>query len=359
MRAQLPMIARIVVSILFIISAVSKMFPIWMFEKQLTDLGVASWCSAPYIARSIIGLELAIGLAIMQRHYLKRLVIPGTMLLLTAFCIHLFIEMVKHGPMNGNCGCFGQLIPMTPLEAFIKNVVTIGILVYIYRTEREIERYKSRLIIPVFLLTLAVLFMFVFFPFCPCEANASEDKALETTLVTDSLSVDSMEIVIQQPVLDTASAVKPDSAVVAVPPMVASRFADMRNFIQGGVEKKAFLDDGKKTICMFAPGCDHCLETAKQLQALRNQMAIPPIYILFMDEEAEKIPDFIANSGLNRPYKVLDIPKFWSLLGSNASTPGVLYLWNGNVMSTWEGIEGNQFSLEQFKTAIQKPYVAK
>ncbi|MFM7309336.1 MAG: hypothetical protein ACKOZY_01905, partial [Flavobacteriales bacterium] len=295
--------------------------------------------------------------AILQRHYLKRLVIPGTMLLLAAFCVHLFVEMVKHGPMNGNCGCFGQLIPMTPLEAFIKNVITIGILVYIYRAEREIEKYKSRLLIPVFLLTISILFMFIFFPFCPCDGNKGQTNTEEIVLVGDSLSVDSMEVVIQQPVLDSTNQIKPDSAVVvAAPPIVASRFADMRVFVQGAAQKKVFLDDGKKTICMFAPGCDHCRETAKQLQALRNQMAVPPIYILFMDEEADKIPEFISETGMNRPYKLLDIPKFWSLLGSNASTPGVLYMWNGNVMQSWEGIEGNQFNLEQFKTAIQKPF---
>ncbi|MFM7731679.1 MAG: MauE/DoxX family redox-associated membrane protein [Flavobacteriales bacterium] len=351
------MLARVVVSILFLVSAVSKMFPIWMFEKQLIDLGVASWCSAPYMARGIIGLELAIGLAILQRHYLKRLVIPGTMLLLAAFCVHLFVEMVKHGPMNGNCGCFGQLIPMTPLEAFIKNVITIGILVYIYRAEREIEKYKSRLLIPVFLLTISILFMFIFFPFCPCDGNKGQTNTEEIVLVGDSLTVDSMEVVIQQPALDSSNQIKPDSAVVvAAPPIVASRFADMRVFVQGAAQKKVFLDDGKKTICMFAPGCDHCRETAKQLQALRNQMAVPPIYILFMDEEADKIPEFISETGMNRPYKLLDIPKFWSLLGSNANVPGVLYMWNGNVMQSWEGIEGNQFNLEQFKTAIQKPF---
>ncbi|MFM9006430.1 MAG: MauE/DoxX family redox-associated membrane protein, partial [Flavobacteriales bacterium] len=130
MKKYLPISARIVVSMLFLVSAVSKMFPIWMFEKQLVDLGVCSWCDAPYFSRLLIALEGAIGIAILQRHFLKRFVIPVTAFLLVAFCVHLSIEMVKHGAMNGNCGCFGQLIPMTPLEAFIKNVLTLGLLVY-------------------------------------------------------------------------------------------------------------------------------------------------------------------------------------------------------------------------------------
>ena len=59
-------------------------------------------------------------------------VILKNIVLLAAFCIHLGIQMVQHGAMNGNCGCFGQLIPMTPLEAFIKNIVTIAMLIYLW-----------------------------------------------------------------------------------------------------------------------------------------------------------------------------------------------------------------------------------
>ena len=125
------MAARILVSVLFIFSAISKMFPIWLFEKQMIDLGFADWCSAPFFARLLLALELGIGIAILQKHFLKRLIIPVTILLLVVFCAHLSFEIYKHGAMNGNCGCFGQMLPMTPLEALIKNIITIGLIIYI------------------------------------------------------------------------------------------------------------------------------------------------------------------------------------------------------------------------------------
>jgi hypothetical protein len=70
-----------------------------------------------YLARFIIALEIAIAIAILQPHFIKRIIIPSIILLLIAFCLHLAIQMYQYGAMNGNCGCFGQLIPMTPLEA--------------------------------------------------------------------------------------------------------------------------------------------------------------------------------------------------------------------------------------------------
>ncbi|HOS49149.1 MAG TPA: MauE/DoxX family redox-associated membrane protein, partial [Bacteroidia bacterium] len=143
-KKTLVWILRILIFALFVLSAVAKMFPIWAFEKQLVDLGLMSWCLAPYFSRALIALELAIGILIIQPHYLKKIVIPATIGLLVVFCAHLTLEMVKHGAMNGNCGCFGQLIPMTPLEAFIKNIITILMLIVVYRKVETQPSSKDR-----------------------------------------------------------------------------------------------------------------------------------------------------------------------------------------------------------------------
>ncbi|MFM8917644.1 MAG: MauE/DoxX family redox-associated membrane protein, partial [Bacteroidota bacterium] len=79
---------RFLVAALFVFSAIAKMFPLWAFEKQLVDLGLMSWCNAHYFARLLIALELALGVAIIQPHFLKRIVLPSTILLLVLFCIH-------------------------------------------------------------------------------------------------------------------------------------------------------------------------------------------------------------------------------------------------------------------------------
>ena len=361
MKAYLPWTARIVVSILFLVSAVSKMFPLWMFEKQLVDLGICGWCDAPYFSRLLIALEVAIGIAILQRHFLKRFVIPVTAFLLVAFCVHLSIEMVKHGAMNGNCGCFGQLIPMTPLEAFIKNVLTLGLLVYIYRTTEEHEKGKNRFMVPMFIYSVSAFGMFAVFPFCPCE-----EETEQTTEVIGENNIpsvdDKYDSLVQSNYADTTKATTfpADTASgakveEAQPAKVKSRFSDFKTI--GG--KKVNLDEGKKLVCFFAPGCDHCRETAKELKALAAKMKLPDTYIIFMDEESFLIPEFLKETGFNKPYQVIDIPKFWTVLGSNASTPGLFYLWNGNIMKSFEGIEGNKFDAAALKSAIEQPYSAK
>ena len=118
----------------------------------------------------------------------------------------------------------------------------------------------------------------------------------------------------------------------------------------------ANINQGKKLLCFFAPSCDHCRATAKQLTALKNSTpGFPEIQILFMDEAAEEIPDFFKFAGASYTYKVLDIIEFWTVLGGNRDVPGVAYLWNGNLVKLYHGPEGAEsFNKEDLKTQLQK-----
>ncbi|MBI3232498.1 MAG: protein tlpB, partial [Bacteroidetes bacterium] len=316
-------------------------------------------CQAHYLSRLIIGFEIAIGIAILQNHFLKRLVIPATILLLVAFCIHLSIQMVQFGPMNGNCGCFGQLIPMTPLEAFIKNILTIGMLIYLYKNVTEKEKDENKFIYLLCIYSLSTLLMFIGFPFCPCDKTEAQPVVTSFQLETDSTKVynklDTDTVVATQ--VDTSHAAKieskKDTASIKVienaPKKVASKFTKFNHFGNLDID----LNSGKKIVCMFAPGCDHCRETAKEIGKLAKAKKFPEVYIIFMDEEANLIPEFFKIAEVTYPYQVLNIPSFWDLLGSGMNTPGVFYLWNGNILYTSEGIEKNKFESSALKKAVE------
>ena len=127
---------RIIVSFLFIFSAYSKLYPSadlglgTMEAKQLYALGFSREVAA-YFSRLLVAAEFALGIGLLQPHFLKRIVIPATILLLVVFCVHLSYSIAND--VGGNCGCFGELIKMTPTEALIKNIITIGFLVWLPR----------------------------------------------------------------------------------------------------------------------------------------------------------------------------------------------------------------------------------
>ena len=104
-------------------------------------------------------------------------------------------------------------------------------------------------------------------------------------------------------------------------------------------------------------GCDHCREAAKELTELKKKdKNFPEISIIFMNEEADLIPDFFKYVGAEYPYKIIEVIPFWKVLGSGKDTPGVKYLWNGNEYKYFWGITDNKFNPIDYQKIISKPY---
>ena len=164
-KKQLPFIIRVLVSALFLLSAFAKLYPTPMYgitkvfeEGQLIPMGFSENI-APYISRFIIAIEFFIAIAILQKNYLKKLVIPTSILMLILFSLHLAYSIFLGD--SENCGCFGELIPMTPIQALIKNIITLAVLGYLYKkTLDDVKNNCSKLSIQ-FLLILLLMFVFV------------------------------------------------------------------------------------------------------------------------------------------------------------------------------------------------------
>jgi hypothetical protein len=346
--------------VVFMVSGIAKLFPIWAFEKQIVDLGIASWCYAHYLSRFLIACEISIGILMLQPHYLKKIVIPVTILLLLAFCVHLTFQMIDHGAMSGNCGCFGQLIPMTPLEAFIKNIVSIALLIVLYKYTDEREKGSDKFIYLLLFYLAVALVLYVFFPFCPCKKEIHVAKETQGISVNpkrnlntaDSLAGGSSAQTNENNTAHNASNLKDKTQTPkesSGPKKTKTRYSDYTTFSSQTVD----LDEGKKIICFFSAGCDHCRAAVNEITALSKKIKLPPVYIFFMDEETDKISSFFKEAGATYPYKILDVPIFWKLLGDNADTPGVIYLWNGNVVRYYEGLDNNKFNIADLENACK------
>ena len=228
---------RIVISVLFMLSAIAKLYPsplmgISSFEaKYLGAIGIEGDLSK-IVSRLLIGFEFTLGILILLPYYIKKIVIPATILLLGAFSIHLSIQVL--GGDASNCGCFGELIPMTPLEALIKNVLSIGLLVLLLTLfKNEIQDRKN--IHPLFYTGLITsLLMFAFLPQGSSNFSSSQAESKQS--------------------------------------IYSQYFPN--------------VSEGNKLVCFFAPTCPHCMETAKKLVALKQTFPglIPELKIIFMDE---------------------------------------------------------------------------
>ena len=349
----LPIAIRFCISFLFLLSAVAKLYPspyfaISTFEvKQLYPLGFSSDV-APFFSRILIGIEFALGLLILQKHYLRKLVIPSTLLMLAVFTTHLTIVTFQEGGNSGNCGCFGSLLPMTPIEAILKNVVAIVLLVVLLKVIPKKDESKSNFWI---LTSITLTFILLLFMLAPMQA---ESNLIDVTGAEpeEAASHEIIDTVKTNFVVET---IKADTAKKLV-----NEIKDEPKQKKSGYSSYfASIDKGRKTLCFFVPGCDHCREVAKELTEMRaKDKNFPEIRIIFMNEEADLIPDFFKFAGAKYPYKIIEVIPFWNVLGTGKDTPGVKYLWNGNDFKYYYGITDNKFNAMEFSNLIQKSYSA-
>tara|TARA_Y200000002_G_scaffold361600_1_gene347840 strand:- start:3550 stop:4533 length:984 start_codon:yes stop_codon:yes gene_type:complete len=314
---------RIVIAILFIVSAYAKIyhepsayFSITTFEaKQLVPLGFESGFAA-IISRLLIALEFSLGILILLPFQLKRIVVPLTISVLAAFCFHLSIQIYITGN-SGNCGCFGALLPMTPLEAIIKNIFAIGLLL-ILNNLLEKKDFNNKEVIYGFLVYIfSTILLFFYLPI-----KSSED-----------ISVDLKEFKLKE------------SRDISGPEQVKSEFGNLL----------PMADQGRLLLCFFAPGCDHCKATIRSIDSLSKiKSEFPKVQIVFMEEEIEKIPEFFEYAGNEFSYIVLDISTFYDVLTWERDTPGVFYMWNGNIIKEFNGINEKAFDAEELVKVIKE-----
>jgi len=314
---------RIVIAILFLVSAYAKIyhepsayFSITTFEaKQLVPLGFESGFAA-YISRILIALEFSLGVLILLPFQLKRIVVPLTISVLAAFCFHLLIQIYLTGN-SGNCGCFGALLPMTPLEAIIKNIFAIGLLIILNKLLEKKDFNNKEITYGLLVYLFSTVLIFIYLPI----------KSSENT------SLDLKEFNLKE------------SKVISGPDQVESEFGNLL----------PMADDGRLLLCFFAPGCDHCRTTIRSIDSLSRIISdFPKVEIVFMEEEVEKIPDFFNYAGNKFSYIVLDISTFYDVLTWERDTPGVFYMWNGNIIKEFNGINEKAFNAEELIKVIKE-----
>lgn len=356
MRKNIELSFRVLLSFMFLLSAVAKLYPsphfaLTTFEiKQLLPMGFSE-VTAAYFSRTLIGCELALGILLMQPNYYRRLVLPMSFLILFIFSAHLTYEIISTGN-KGNCGCFGALLPMTPLQAVIKNIIGMGMIAYLFKiTEKHRDKMNFNFVTTITFASILLIYMVGPMRQITTAVEDTEQEMAEEEMLEDEISEDTLVVepsTTAQPTATADAKTQPEEKPVVEEPK--KKKSGYKNWF-------ADIDKGRKILCFFAPGCDHCKETAKELTQLKKQIAdFPEVKIVFMDEEAELIPDFFTYAGAKYPYQIADVASFWQSLGGTKDTPGVIYLWNGNVIKEYDGINEKQFKMNEFKGIVTKAY---
>lgn len=277
--------------LLFFYSGYTKLYPIEPFEFTFVDLGIGGWALAPFIARFMIGLEFFIGFMLFFNLYLRKFTLKLTAATLVFFSLYLLFIIIKDGN-NGNCGCFGNAIAMTPLQAIIKNMIMLVICFVIYKFHEGFAFGKLTLSISVlFLLTslsLPHILNYVDLDYSQAYLNKPEDKF---PIALDTLY---------------------NNAKTNAPPKT--------------------LSQGKHILAFMSLSCPHCRIAAKKMRIMKEKNPAIDIYFILNGDD-EKLAGFYEETKTqNIPYCKLGARPFIYLAGTDLPA---IYLVNNSVVDHW------------------------
>ena len=158
----LRIVLQLFLAVTFLFSAYTKAIAPGFFEVLLEQQGmVPNRMYGAWATRLIIALETWLGICLMVSFYV-RFVLRFSFALLIVFSIQLIYLMINRE--RGNCGCFGEMIRMSPLEPLGKNVILPGVNGFLLYDEGQ--NIKKTM---VYLGTVS--FVICYYHFCVTDTN--------------------------------------------------------------------------------------------------------------------------------------------------------------------------------------------
>lgn len=345
--------SRILLAIMFLFSGISKLISLPFFDSMVAELflgkdyydNAAGLYLTQILSRVLIAVEMLLGAAVLQEKWLKKFIIPALFGMLLLFTVHLFYEGLtsEKGFIEGNCGCFGDVLPMNNLESIIKNVAAmiIAALVFFGYKKEEEGMYIPSLWGAVVLsaVTLGTLWLTIknyethepvseeMFQEIPVDTSLNGTSSNDTLNTGASVTKDTAKTAVTQTVkTDAQKAYTPAEMATHKILKTSGRFSD-GSFLQA--------EKGNKLVCLFSMTCGHCQEVYKDICGFSQYATLPAIYLLNYGKEFEQNYFFNQAGNCRHSYwRTEDYPLFKRML-EGESFPRILHMKDGKIVQTW------------------------
>ncbi len=263
----------------FLFSAYTKIISIRQFEWAFEDMGFSNPKIAAVLARVFIGIEAMIGLFLLAHIYLKKITYPIVITFLMVMNFYLvYLIAIRHGN-SGNCGCFGNTLYMTPIDAILKNlgmIVACIILIYIY----PVKPYKSQEYLGSFLVMACIALPLIINPL-NAQKNARID--LSPLYASDTLGV------------------------------------------------KTDLREGKHLVAFMSLTCPHCKKAAKEIANIYKANPTIPVYLILAGPQEEEVNFFKETGAMPVPHVHFRNSKAFLKMADRNYVPVILFINNQEV----------------------------
>ena len=275
---------KILLGLVFIASAVLKVVGMDRFEIYIYSYHFFSLNFSFMVARVAIIAELVLGIGLVS-NTLHKLYWWGSMAMLSAYTL-LLIYALTLGRTD-SCHCFGDVLPLDPMQSLMKN----GVLMLLFLMVYKVKEWKTpfRYLILCLALMASTIGVFVASPPDNYTSAYQSEQNLQEELFGDLL---------RQPPLDGLG-----------------------------------LQEGKQVVCVFSTGCEYCQLAARKLSLMQQFYGFPAenVTYVFMGSE-EGIATFYEKSQSAVYRNVLYSNVIDLLKAVNGQFPTIVLLEQGQVV---------------------------
>lgn len=284
MKQRLTHILKILLGLLFIISALLKIVDLDKFEIYIYSYHFFSLNFSFLVARAAIIVEMVLGIGLVSNCFHK-LMWWGSMTMLLGYTGLLTYALVLG--RTDNCHCFGDYLQFNPWQSIVKNLILMLLFLVIYKVKGRRFKHDVLALVGTTLVCGIVVFMV-----------SKPDNYTSNYEPSQNIRRDLFNEALQLPPLDTMN-----------------------------------LMNGKKVVCFFASSCELCMTAAYKLSLMQQFYGFPErdVVYVFMGNE-EGVQHFYEESGSARYHYVIyeDVRRLLSI--NNGLFPTLVMMEDGEVI---------------------------
>ena len=284
-KKVLHYILLLFISVVFIYSAYSKLYPAEPFELFVFSHSFLNWLNSTIIVRILIGVEFSIGLLLLFNIYTKR-ILQITVILLSIFTLYLFYIYFFDKNIS-DCKCFGEKLILTPLQSILKNIVLIGLSIYLIIKNKSFNFKYKKIVLILGLITSMTI------PFILSPPDGFIDTSYKNKLSHNKID--------------------------------SNTIGDF--YFQN---KHLSFKKGKAMVCFFSPGCPFCQMAAQKISiSVQKRKVDFPIFYIFYGDSTNLNLFWETSHSQKFPYKIINTGLFFSYSGN--SLPSILFIANEEI----------------------------
>jgi len=293
---------KVLLGLVFIISAVLKVFDMDRFEIYIYSYHFFSLNFSFLVARAAIIIELVLGIGLVS-NTLHKLYWWGSMAMLLGYTLLLIYAL--HLGRTDSCHCFGDFLQFNPKQSLVKN----GVLMLLFLLVYKVKEWKTPFRWLIFCLALLASTITVFAVSPPDNYTAAyqSENNLKEDLFDDLLNE---------------------------PPLYSLH-----------------LQEGKQVIGIFSTGCEICQMAAQKLSLMQQFYGFPAenITYVFMGSE-EGIAKFYEKSQSARYRDVLYEDAIKLLIVNDGQFPTIVFMEEGKVVHEYGFRDMKEAEIKAFFT---------